>query len=147
MTFGNFQFLFLCCSHRFLKICFSFENWRVCLSCGKPMYLRYSGTFWFEKLSQNLNFGFNTINVFLELNLQFMEKFVIWLSDLQFQALVLWYRKDVFCIEDLFKFQDYQVDLYLRQHWNDERLNNPAITEALDLNDPRLVQVNSYLRL
>ena len=40
-----------------------------------------------------------------------------------------------------FKFQDYQVDLYLRQHWDDPRLNNPAITEALDLNDPRLVQV------
>ena len=36
--------------------------------------------------------------------------------------------------------QDYQVDLYLRQHWEDPRLNNPAITEALDLNDPRLVQ-------
>ena len=41
----------------------------------------------------------------------------------------------------IFKFQDYQVDLYLRQHWDDPRLNNPAITEALDLNDPRLVQV------
>ena len=40
-----------------------------------------------------------------------------------------------------FEFQDYQVDLYLRQHWDDPRLNNPAITEALDLNDPRLVQV------
>ena len=37
-------------------------------------------------------------------------------------------------------FQDYQVDLYLRQHWEDPRLNDPAITEALDLNDPRLVQ-------
>jgi hypothetical protein len=36
--------------------------------------------------------------------------------------------------------QDYQVDLYLRQHWEDPRLNDPAITEALDLNDPRLVQ-------
>lgn len=30
--------------------------------------------------------------------------------------------------------------MYLRQHWDDPRLNNPAITEALDLNDPRLVQ-------
>merc|ERR1711963_99144 len=38
------------------------------------------------------------------------------------------------------KTMDYQVDLYLRQHWEDPRLNNPAITEALDLNDPRLVQ-------
>jgi len=38
------------------------------------------------------------------------------------------------------KTMDYQVDLYLRQHWDDPRLNNPAITEALDLNDPRLVQ-------
>jgi hypothetical protein len=28
-------------------------------------------------------------------------------------------------------FQDYQVDLYLRQHWEDPRLNDPAITEAL----------------
>ena len=37
-------------------------------------------------------------------------------------------------------FQDYQVDLYLRQHWEDPRLNNPAINEALDLNDPKLVQ-------
>jgi hypothetical protein len=44
-----------------------------------------------------------------------------------------------------FKFQDYQVDLYLRQHWDDPRLNNPAITEALDLNDPRLVQVRDHL--
>lgn len=38
------------------------------------------------------------------------------------------------------KTMDYQVDLYLRQHWEDPRLNNPAITQALDLNDPRLVQ-------
>ena len=37
-------------------------------------------------------------------------------------------------------FQDYRVDLYLRQHWDDPRLDNPAITEALDLNDPRLVK-------
>merc|ERR1711953_442082 len=38
------------------------------------------------------------------------------------------------------KTMDYQVDLYLRQHWDDPRLDNPAITEALDLNDPRLVK-------
>ena len=37
-------------------------------------------------------------------------------------------------------FQDYQVDLYLRQHWEDPRLNHQAISEALDLNDPKLVQ-------
>eukprot|EP00094_Tigriopus_californicus_P005255 TCALIF_05065-PA protein Name:"Similar to GLRA2 Glycine receptor subunit alpha-2 (Homo sapiens)" AED:0.17 eAED:0.17 QI:0/0.71/0.62/0.87/0.57/0.75/8/331/433 len=35
---------------------------------------------------------------------------------------------------------DYQVDLYLRQHWEDPRLNHKAIAEALDLNDPKLVQ-------
>eukprot|EP00095_Tigriopus_kingsejongensis_P006491 maker-scaffold676_size113663-snap-gene-0.28 protein:Tk06491 transcript:maker-scaffold676_size113663-snap-gene-0.28-mRNA-1 annotation:"glycine receptor subunit alpha-2-like" len=38
------------------------------------------------------------------------------------------------------KTMDYQVDLYLRQHWEDPRLNHKAITEALDLNDPKLVQ-------
>lgn len=44
------------------------------------------------------------------------------------------------CPESKLLFQDYQVDLYLRQHWDDPRLDNPAITEALDLNDPRLVK-------
>ena len=32
------------------------------------------------------------------------------------------------------------MDLYLRQHWEDPRLNHAAISEALDLNDPKLVQ-------
>lgn len=36
--------------------------------------------------------------------------------------------------------KDYQVDLYLRQHWQDSRLNHSAIKEALDLNDPNLVK-------
>jgi len=35
---------------------------------------------------------------------------------------------------------DYQVDLYLRQHWHDPRLNHSEITQVLDLNDPKLVQ-------
>ncbi|CAB4055736.1 unnamed protein product [Lepeophtheirus salmonis] len=38
------------------------------------------------------------------------------------------------------KTMDYQVDLYLRQHWEDPRLNHNAIEEALDLNDPTLVK-------
>jgi hypothetical protein len=37
-------------------------------------------------------------------------------------------------------FQDYEVDLYLRQKWQDERLKHSEITEALDLNDPNLVK-------
>jgi len=36
--------------------------------------------------------------------------------------------------------QDYQVDLYLRQHWYDPRLDHPQLTEPLDLNDPNLVK-------
>ena len=54
--------------------------------------------------------------------------------------------------------QDYQVDLYLRQHWFDPRLNHSEIKQViadaaetrivhkyqylkvLDLNDPKLVQ-------
>ncbi|XP_050714966.1 glycine receptor subunit alpha-2-like [Eriocheir sinensis] len=36
--------------------------------------------------------------------------------------------------------QDYQVDLYLRQEWEDERLRHPDITRPLDLNDPNLVK-------
>jgi predicted nucleic acid-binding protein len=36
--------------------------------------------------------------------------------------------------------QDYEVDLYLRQKWQDERLKHAEITEALDLNDPNLVK-------
>ncbi|XP_024081127.1 glycine receptor subunit beta-type 4-like [Cimex lectularius] len=35
---------------------------------------------------------------------------------------------------------DYEVDLYLRQKWLDERLKHPDITEVLDLNDPNLVK-------
>ncbi|CAH1406559.1 unnamed protein product [Nezara viridula] len=35
---------------------------------------------------------------------------------------------------------DYEVDLYLRQKWHDERLQHPDITEVLDLNDPNLVK-------
>jgi len=38
------------------------------------------------------------------------------------------------------KAMDYQVDLYLRQHWFDMRLNHSDITQVLDLNDPKLVQ-------
>ncbi|CAM1292191.1 Uncharacterised protein g352 [Pycnogonum litorale] len=35
---------------------------------------------------------------------------------------------------------DYQVDLYLRQRWMDERLTRLKISEPLDLNDPKLVK-------
>ncbi|XP_064077530.1 glycine receptor subunit alpha-2-like isoform X2 [Macrobrachium nipponense] len=35
---------------------------------------------------------------------------------------------------------DYQVDLYLRQAWVDERLNHADIMQPLDLNDPNLVK-------
>ncbi|XP_076046138.1 glycine receptor subunit alpha-2-like [Oratosquilla oratoria] len=35
---------------------------------------------------------------------------------------------------------DYQVDLYLRQEWVDERLNHEDIQQPLDLNDPNLVK-------
>ncbi|CAL4084585.1 unnamed protein product, partial [Meganyctiphanes norvegica] len=35
---------------------------------------------------------------------------------------------------------DYQVDLYLRQEWGDQRLNHKNITKPLDLNDPNLVK-------
>ncbi|XP_069157420.1 glycine receptor subunit alpha-2 isoform X3 [Procambarus clarkii] len=35
---------------------------------------------------------------------------------------------------------DYQVDIYLRQTWVDERLNHVNITQPLDLNDPNLVK-------
>lgn len=35
---------------------------------------------------------------------------------------------------------DYEVDLYLRQKWQDARLRHSNITEALDLNDPNLVK-------
>ncbi|KAG8238368.1 hypothetical protein J437_LFUL018401 [Ladona fulva] len=37
-------------------------------------------------------------------------------------------------------FKDYEVDVYLRQKWQDERLKHEQITEALDLNDPNLVK-------
>ena len=40
----------------------------------------------------------------------------------------------------MFYFQDYQVDLYLRQSWEDPRLNDENITQPLDLNDPELVK-------
>ncbi|XP_054721223.1 glycine receptor subunit alphaZ1-like [Uloborus diversus] len=35
---------------------------------------------------------------------------------------------------------DYEVDLYLRQKWQDERLKKPEMSRPLDLNDPKLVQ-------
>ncbi|GIX83263.1 putative glycine receptor subunit alpha-2-like protein [Caerostris extrusa] len=35
---------------------------------------------------------------------------------------------------------DYEVDLYLRQKWLDERLKKPEMSKPLDLNDPKLVQ-------
>ncbi|XP_049779286.1 glycine receptor subunit alpha-3-like [Schistocerca cancellata] len=35
---------------------------------------------------------------------------------------------------------DYEVDLYLRQKWQDSRLRHSNITEPLDLNDPNLVK-------
>ncbi|KAF8790543.1 Glycine receptor subunit alphaZ1 like protein [Argiope bruennichi] len=35
---------------------------------------------------------------------------------------------------------DYEVDLYLRQKWLDERLRKPEMSRPLDLNDPKLVQ-------
>ncbi|XP_071519262.1 glycine receptor subunit alpha-2-like [Panulirus ornatus] len=35
---------------------------------------------------------------------------------------------------------DYQVDIYLRQTWVDERLNHADIMQPLDLNDPNLVK-------
>jgi hypothetical protein len=41
---------------------------------------------------------------------------------------------------DCILLQDYEVDLYLRQKWQDERLKHAEITEALDLNDPNLVK-------
>lgn len=37
-------------------------------------------------------------------------------------------------------FQDYKVDLYLRQKWRDERLKSEELTKPLDLNDPNLVK-------
>lgn len=36
---------------------------------------------------------------------------------------------------------DYEVDLYLRQSWYDERLKTVNGSRALDLNDPKLVQM------
>lgn len=35
---------------------------------------------------------------------------------------------------------DYEVDLYLRQRWHDDRFEESGITGPLDLNDPKLVQ-------
>ena len=32
------------------------------------------------------------------------------------------------------------MDLYLRQHWSDKRLNHPELVDPLDLNDPNLVK-------
>lgn len=37
-------------------------------------------------------------------------------------------------------WQDYKVDLYLRQQWVDERLKHEKIKRAMDLNDPNLVK-------
>ncbi len=39
-----------------------------------------------------------------------------------------------------FLIKDYQVDLYLRQHWLDPRLHHPSLVDPLDLNDPNLVK-------
>nr|UOV21287.1 cysloop ligand-gated ion channel, glycine receptor, gly-3 [Ixodes ricinus] len=36
---------------------------------------------------------------------------------------------------------DYEVDLYLRQAWIDERLRKSTLSRPLDLNDPKLVQM------
>lgn len=36
--------------------------------------------------------------------------------------------------------QDYEVDLYLRQGWQDDRFKKNTFSRALDLNDPKLVQ-------
>ncbi|CAG2173351.1 unnamed protein product, partial [Oppiella nova] len=36
---------------------------------------------------------------------------------------------------------DYEVDLYLRQRWYDQRLMTGNGSRALDLNDPKLVQM------
>ncbi|EEC07513.1 gamma-aminobutyric acid A recptor, subunit alpha, putative [Ixodes scapularis] len=36
--------------------------------------------------------------------------------------------------------QDYEVDLYLRQTWQDDRLTSSNVSRPLDLNDPKLVQ-------
>ena len=47
------------------------------------------------------------------------------------------------CISTLYAYfhsQDYQVDLYLRQHWLDPRLQHPQLVDPLDLNDPNLVK-------
>lgn len=35
---------------------------------------------------------------------------------------------------------DYEVDLYLRQTWQDDRLTSQNVSRPLDLNDPKLVQ-------
>ncbi|XP_022235019.1 glycine receptor subunit alpha-2-like [Limulus polyphemus] len=35
---------------------------------------------------------------------------------------------------------DFEVDLYLRQKWLDERLRKPNLSKPLDLNDPKLVK-------
>lgn len=48
--------------------------------------------------------------------------------------------KKVLSTDKFDRFQDYEVDLYLRQKWQDERLKHPDITEVLDLNDPNLVK-------
>ena len=36
---------------------------------------------------------------------------------------------------------DYEVDLYLRQSWYDPRLRTGNGSKAMDLNDPKLVQM------
>ncbi|GFS48585.1 glycine receptor subunit alpha-3 [Trichonephila inaurata madagascariensis] len=44
-------------------------------------------------------------------------------------------HEECFCLA-----KDYEVDLYLRQKWLDERLKKPEMSRPLDLNDPKLVQ-------
>ncbi|XP_039291072.1 glycine receptor subunit beta-type 4 [Nilaparvata lugens] len=57
------------------------------------------------------------------------------------KQLVIIARPQYQSIRKVFPFpKDYEVDLYLRQKWQDERLKHADITEVLDLNDPNLVK-------
>ncbi|UYV62333.1 hypothetical protein LAZ67_2000138, partial [Cordylochernes scorpioides] len=44
------------------------------------------------------------------------------------------------CSDEQRLSQDYEVDLYLQQKWQDDRLHSANITRPLDLNDPELVK-------